>query len=68
MWPFKPSSGFSKRRDSELRAAQVSKAVIQSVNASLTHGVGGGGLCQTLQLYSVLNEWVIRRPVVHWAS
>lgn len=26
-----------------------------------------GGLCRPLQLYFVLNEWVIRRPVVHWA-
>lgn len=53
MWPFKPSSGFSKRRDSELRAAQVSKAVIQSVNASLTHGVGGGALSDITALFCV---------------
>lgn len=48
-----------------LRAPAVSKTVILSVNASLTHG--GGGLRRPLQLYFVLNEWVIRRPVVHRA-
>ena len=53
----------SARRGSELRAPAVSKTVILSVNASLTHG----GLCQPLQLYFVLNEWVIRRPLLHLA-
>ena len=63
--PRLPSSRFSARSDSGLRAPAVSKTVILSVNASLTHG--GGGLCRPLQLYFVLNEWVIRRPVVQRA-
>lgn len=57
-----PPLGFSTET-LELRAPAVSKTVILSVNASLTHG----GLCQPLQLYFVLNEWIIRRPVVHSA-
>lgn len=57
-----PLLQLSERRDSQLRAPAVSITVIVSVNASLIHG--GGGLCQPLQVYFVLNEWVIRRPVV----
>lgn len=50
-----PSSRFAARR-----TPSVCRSVILSVHASSRHR----GLCRPLQLYFVLNEWVIRRPVV----